>query len=64
MYIVFILFSVSMLAQTNFEKGEKLFIQKKYNEAKPVLLAYLKGQPNHVKTLEYLGDIGALVNNW
>ncbi len=56
--------TTSVFSQANFSQGEKFFFQKKYNEAKPFLLAHLKSQPNHIKTMEYLGDIGGLINNW
>jgi tetratricopeptide (TPR) repeat protein len=61
---VFLVFSTFSIAQTNFEKGEKLFNEKKYTQAKPLLEAYLKTNPNHLKTLEYLGDIAGNSKLW
>ena len=54
------LFSFS---QTNFEKAEKLFNQEKYALAKPLFENELKYSPNHIKTIEYLGDISIHLNN-
>ena len=46
-----------MSAETNFEKAKKLFEQGKYLAAQPLFEEYLKENPNHTKTTEYLGDI-------
>jgi tetratricopeptide (TPR) repeat protein len=54
------LFSFS---QTNFEKAEKLFNQEKYALAKPLFENELKDSPNHLKTIEHLGDISIHLNN-
>lgn len=62
--IFFLIVTTSVFSQSNFLQGEKLFFQKKYNEAKPLLLSHLKSQSNHIKTMEYLGDIGGFLNNW
>lgn len=62
--ILFLIISKGMLAQSNFEKGEKLFNEKKYAEAKPLLEADLKASPNHKETIEMLGDIAGFFKNW
>jgi tetratricopeptide (TPR) repeat protein len=54
------LFSFS---QSNFEKAEKLYNQEKYALAKPLFENELKDAPNHLKTIEYLGDISVHLNN-
>ncbi len=59
-----LLVSVSLLAQTDFEKGEKLFNQKKFVEAKPLFENYLKMNPNNYKTIELLGDVAGQQKNW
>jgi tetratricopeptide (TPR) repeat protein len=51
-------------SQTNFEKGEKLFQQGKYDLAKPIFENNLIENPNHTKTLEYLGDIEGINKSW
>jgi tetratricopeptide (TPR) repeat protein len=60
---VFLIFPLLLFSQS-FEKGEKLFIDGKYNQAQPILENYLKTNPNHLKTVEYLGDIAGQEKNW
>lgn len=62
--IFFLLLSFSVFSQSNFEKAEKLYAQKKYNDAEKVFKEHLKSQPNHSKTLEYLGDIAGYQKKW
>lgn len=65
-YLLFIfLFSPLLLwSQSNFEKGEKLFRAKKFDDAKEVFEEVLKTKPSDLKTLEYLGDIAANNKSW
>ncbi len=60
----FLFFSLFTFSQTSFEKGEKLWIQKKSNEAKQMFQDYLKSNPNHPKSIEYLGDIAGSQKQW
>ena len=60
----FILFTQCLFSQTLFEKAEKLFKEKKYEEAKGLFESYLKSVPNHQKTIEYLGDIAGSSKKW
>jgi len=62
--IFFLLLTFSVFSQTTFEKAEKLYAQKKYNEAEKLFSEHLKSQPNHAKTIEYLGDIEGKNKNW
>lgn len=50
--------------QPNFDKAEKLFYQEKYALAKPIFENILTDNPNHLKTLEYLGDIEGVYKSW
>ena len=52
-----------MMAETDFEKAEKLFKQEKYEQAKVLFENYLKSNPNNYKTIEYLGDIAGHQKN-
>jgi tetratricopeptide (TPR) repeat protein len=64
-YIFFLLlFSQCMFSQTLFEKAEKLYKEKKFEEAKGLFESYLKTVPNHLKTIEYLGDIAGNSKKW
>jgi len=64
--ILFFVFLVPAMifSQTNFEKAEKLFSQEKYAQAKPIFENILSENPNHLKTLEYLGDIEGVNKSW
>lgn len=52
------------MAFGDFEKAEKLFQKGQYVQAKNLFEVYLKDNPNHTKTLEYLGDIEGLNRSW
>ncbi|WP_338408231.1 tetratricopeptide repeat protein [uncultured Flavobacterium sp.] len=53
-----------IFSQTNFEKGEKLFRDGKYEQAQPILENYLKENPSNLKAIEYLGDIAGHDKSW
>lgn len=53
-----------ILGQTTFMKGQKLFKEGNFDEAQPLLENYLKTSPNHLLTLEYLGDIASQNKSW
>jgi tetratricopeptide (TPR) repeat protein len=53
-----------MFSQTNFDKAEKLFQQNNFAAAKPLFEDFLKENPNHLKSLEYLGDMYGAEKNW
>ncbi|WP_396146318.1 tetratricopeptide repeat protein [Flavobacterium sp.] len=61
---LFLLISFNMMAETDFEKAEKLYKQEKYDQAKTLFENYLKSNPNHYKTVEYLGDIAGHQKKW
>ncbi|OGS75842.1 MAG: hypothetical protein A3G95_00860 [Flavobacteria bacterium RIFCSPLOWO2_12_FULL_31_7] len=64
LFMFFLFLSATTFSQTNFEKAEKLFKEKKYAEAKGLFESYLKSVPNHQKTIEYLGDIAGSSKLW
>ncbi len=53
-----------MWSQSNFEKAEKLFKDEKFSQAETLFESVLKGNPNDVKTIEYLGDIAGHDKVW
>ena len=62
---LFIFFStVSMLAQTSFENGEKCYSLGKFDQAKTFFETALHQNPNDLKSLEYLGDIQCHNKQW
>jgi tetratricopeptide (TPR) repeat protein len=63
--ILFFLFvPIYVWSQSNFEKGEKLYQAKKYDEAQPFLEIVVKANPSDIKSLEYLGEIAAHQKSW
>ena len=63
-YKLIFLFPIMLFSQSNFEKAEQLFLQKKYDLAKPIFQKILKENPNQLKVLEYLGDIEGSQKSW
>jgi tetratricopeptide (TPR) repeat protein len=53
-----------MVSQTNFDRAEKFFQQNNFAAAKPLFEDFLKENPNHLKSLEYLGDMYGAEKNW
>ncbi|MBF6640377.1 hypothetical protein IVB69_02670 [Flavobacterium sp. J49] len=61
---IILLFPLIISAQSDFERGEKLFLQAKYVLAKPIFEDVIKENPNDLKVLEYLGDIEGANKSW
>jgi tetratricopeptide (TPR) repeat protein len=62
--IFFLLFPIMIWSQSDFNKAEKLYEAKKYDQAKPYFELFLKENPNHLKSLEQLGDIAGHKKDW
>ncbi|PAM94314.1 hypothetical protein B4N84_14705 [Flavobacterium sp. IR1] len=60
----FILLPILVWSQSNFEKGEKLFHEKKYAQAQVLFEAVLIVKPSDVNTIEYLAEIAAHNKAW
>ena len=60
----FLFLPILVWSQSNFEKGEKLFHEKKYAEAQVLFEGVLKVKPSDIGTLEYLGEIAAHNKAW
>lgn len=52
------------MSQNDFVKAEKLYQQGQISQAKIIFEAILKDNPNHLKAIEYLGDIEGNAQNW
>jgi tetratricopeptide (TPR) repeat protein len=63
-YLFIFLFSLSLSAQSDYEKAEKLYNQKKYSESKVLFESYLEMHPKDYKTIEKLGDIAGQQKKW
>lgn len=61
---IILFFPLLIFAQSDFERGEKLFLQSKYDLAKPIFEHWIKENPNHIKAIEYLGDIEGTNKSW
>lgn len=59
-----LIFPVFIMAQSSFIQAEKLFVQGHYSQSKPLFEAVLQQHPNHLKTIEYLGDIAGHYQSW
>lgn len=61
---MFLILPILASGQNSFQKGEKLHAEAKYELAKTQFESYLKDNPNHTKTIEYLGDIAGSLKEW
>jgi tetratricopeptide (TPR) repeat protein len=59
-----LLFPLMIWSQSDYNKAEKLFEAGKYDQARPVFESFLKENPAHLKTIEYLGDIAGYQKSW
>jgi tetratricopeptide (TPR) repeat protein len=59
-----LLFPLLVWSQSEYNKAEKLFESGKYDQARPVFESFLKENPSHLKTMEYLGDIAGYQKSW
>lgn len=57
-------FPFLVYSQADFDKAEKLFRQEKYDAAKSIFEESLSQNPNHLKSIEYLGDIAGQTQDW
>jgi len=67
MKYIFHLFLISpfcVFSQADISLAEKLYYQEKYTLAKPIFIEFLKENPNHLKAIEYLGDIEGKSESW
>jgi tetratricopeptide (TPR) repeat protein len=62
--LFFLFVPICIWSQSNFEKAEKLYHAKKYDEAQVVFEGVLKSKPLDIKTIEYLGEIAANQKSW
>lgn len=63
-FLIFLLLPLFCLSQTDFEKAEKLFAQQRFSQSRLLFENDLKQHPDHLKTIEYLGDIQSIAQNW
>jgi len=61
---LFLLVPLFLFSQSDFEKGEGFLRKEKLEQAQTFFEAFLKTNPTHLKTIEYLGDIAAHNKEW
>ena len=59
-----LLFPLLIFSQSDFDKGEKLFREEKFEQAQVLLEHVLVTQPSNLKAVEYLGDIAGRNKSW
>ncbi|MFQ6601518.1 tetratricopeptide repeat protein [Flavobacterium sp. C3NV] len=62
--LIFLFVPICIWSQSNFEKAEKLYHAKKYDEAQIIFEGVLKSKPSDIKTIEYLSEIAAHQKSW
>ncbi|MBU3681456.1 MAG: hypothetical protein FGM16_05905 [Flavobacterium sp.] len=63
-FLIFLFCSITVLAQSNMEKGISLFEQEQYELSKGYFIKELNTSPTNLKVIEYLGDIASHTNRW
>ncbi|MGX7668006.1 tetratricopeptide repeat protein [Flavobacterium pedocola] len=63
-FLFLLLFPCWIWSQSDYDKGVKLFQERKYTVAQKFFEQYLTERPNDSKTLEYLGDIAGYQKQW
>lgn len=62
--LLLLLFPSLLWAQTSFELAVDSFNNEQFTQAKSLFHEYLKQNPDHTKTREYLGDIAGASKDW
>ena len=62
LFILLLFLKVNL--SNDFDSAVQLFRNRKFEQAKTLFENYLKQNPNHYKTIEYLGDIAGHEKDW
>lgn len=62
--VLLILAAGPCFPQLSFEDGVALFEQERFEEARPYFKSYLASHPQHLQSMEYLGDIAGHGGEW
>lgn len=62
--LLFLLFPVMLFSQSNYERAQRLFDDKKYEQAKPIFETLLKSNSTNLVIIEDLGDIAGASKSW
>ena len=64
LFLFLLLIPMFAISQTDFDKAEKLYLSKNFEQSKVLFQNYLKDNPSSLKALEYLGDIEGQNKSW
>jgi tetratricopeptide (TPR) repeat protein len=64
LFLLIISLPIFVFSQTDFEKAEKMFLSKNFDQSRMLFENILKENPNSLKTIEYLGDIAGQNKSW
>jgi tetratricopeptide (TPR) repeat protein len=64
LFLYLLFFPMFAISQTDFEKAERLFLSKNFDQSRILFENILKENPNNIKTVEYLGDIAGQNKSW
>jgi tetratricopeptide (TPR) repeat protein len=64
LFLFIYLIPIFAISQTDFDKAEKLYSSKNFEQSKVLFQNYLKDNPNNIKTIECLGDIAGQNKSW
>ena len=64
LFLFLLLIPMFAISQTDFDKAEKLYLSKNFEQSRLLFKNYLKDNPSSLKTLEYLGDIEGQNKSW
>ena len=59
-----LLFPLLIFSQSDFDRGEKLFREEKFEQAQVLMEHVLVTQPSNLKAIEYLGDVAGRNKSW
>lgn len=63
-FLLLFLFSSAAFSQPEFSAAEKLYLQGNYERAQIQFEQFLAAHPDHLKAIEYLGDIQGHQKHW
>jgi tetratricopeptide (TPR) repeat protein len=61
---VFAFLPMMVFSQSNFEKAEKLYEERKWDQSEAIFKKIAQSEPTNTKVLEYLGDIAGHQKSW
>lgn len=63
-HLLFLLFPFLLFAQSNYDRAQRFFDDKKYDQAKPLLESLYRSNATNLTIIENLGDIAGYNKDW